>query len=117
MDDLGIEGRETSFLLETFAVIGEWHVRPLTEEGTGEFQGEREPTEEAADGFSLGAFRVLRIIQDGLAGVVTEEQLQGRLLRKDRELHGVIPPEVTLSRREQDGTAQRERTRFRADRP
>ena len=73
--------------------------------------------EQAADGFGLGAFRVVRVVADGVAGVVAEEQLQGGPFGEDGDLDGVEASQLALPRREQDAAAERQRAGFGTDRP
>ena len=57
--DLVIQGGKTALVLKPFAIIGQGDVGPLSQESTGEFQGQGEPTQQATDGFGLVAFRVV----------------------------------------------------------
>jgi hypothetical protein len=71
--DLGVENGEAALFLEAFSVIGEGDIRPLGQECPSEFEGEGQPPKQAADNYSLAAFRMLGVFEDDPARVVAEE--------------------------------------------
>jgi hypothetical protein len=117
VSNLGIEGRQTTFVLEPSAVVMESDIGPLPEESTSEFQGEREPPEQPADSLGLVVFGMGRVVADGMAGVVAEEQPEGRLLGQDGDLDRMESPQFASPSGEEDVAGQSGRAAFGSDRP
>ena len=107
---LVIQGGQHPLPLEPPPVVGQGDLRPLAQEGPGQLQRQREPAQHPGDDAGILMLGMGRV-EEGLAGGVSEEEVEGRGLGQHGDLDGGEPAQVPPPGREQHPAAQT------ADRP